>query len=113
MSIWPGSTAASSSRTAPPSRRKLAIGRDTHHGPDTLDAAAILLDLKLDTRAAQDALNAYLRTPQGGVASYPHAYVLLGDSLRAAGDRASAQKVYTAALALAHDYEPARKGASQ
>ena len=92
---------------------KLAISRDTHHGPDTLDAAAILLDLKLDPRASQDALNAYLKTPQQGVADYARSHVLLGDSLRAAGNTAAAQREYAAALALAHDYEPARKGAAQ
>ena len=91
---------------------KLAISRDIHHGPDSLDAAAILLDLKLDTRVAQDALRTYLQTPQSGVASYARAHVMLGESLRAAGDAAGAQKEFAAALALAHDYEPARKGVS-
>lgn len=92
---------------------KLAISHDPHHGPDTLDAAAILLALKQETRVAQDALRAYLKTPQTGVASYPRAHVLLGESLRADGDTAGAQKEFAAALALAHDYEPARKGAAQ
>jgi tetratricopeptide (TPR) repeat protein len=92
---------------------KLAISRDTHHDSDSLDAAAILFDLKLDTKVAHDALRAYLQTPQTGVAAYAHAHVMLGDSLRAAGDNAGAQKEYAAALALAHDYEPARKGAAQ
>ena len=92
---------------------KLAISRDTHHGPDSLDAAALLLDLKLETKAAQGALRAYLATPQSGVASYARAHVLLATSLRAGGDTAGAQKEFAAALALAHDYEAARKGASQ
>lgn len=92
---------------------KLAISHDPHHGPDTVDAAAILLDLKRDIRAAQDALRAYLKTPQTGVASFARAHVLLGESLRAGGDTAGAQREFDAALALAHDYEPARKGAAQ
>ena len=92
---------------------KLAISRDTHHASDTLDAASLLLDLKLETKAAQDALRAYLGTPQTGVASYARAHVLLGGSLRAVGDTGGAQKEFAAALALAHDYEPARKGAAQ
>jgi tetratricopeptide (TPR) repeat protein len=91
---------------------KLAISHDPRHGLDTLDAVAILLDLKLETKTAQDALRAYLATPQTGVAAYAHAHVLLGESLRTAGDTAGAQKEFTAALALAHDYEPARKGAA-
>ena len=92
---------------------KLALRHDAHHGPDSLDAATILLDLKLETSAAQDALRAYLQTPQSGVANYAKAHVLLGDSLRTAGDTAGAQKEYAAAVALAHDYERARKGAAQ
>ncbi len=92
---------------------KLAINHDPHHGPDTLDAVAILLDLKLETKAAQDALRGYLATPQPGIAAYPHAHVMLAESLRAAGDTAGAQKEFAAAMALAHDYEPARKGAAQ
>ncbi len=91
-----------------------AIQHDAHHGSDTLDAAALLLDLKLDVKAAQAGLRQYLATPQNdAVARYAKAHVLLGQSLQAGGDTAGAQKEFAAALALAHDYEPALKGMSK
>ncbi len=92
---------------------RLALTHDTHHGPDSLDAAAMLLELKHDTKAADDALRAYLKTPQNGVASYARAHVLLGNRLRSEGDTKGAQQEFSAALALAHDYEPARRGAGE
>jgi tetratricopeptide (TPR) repeat protein len=91
---------------------KLALAADTHHGPDTLDAAKILIDLQhpADTVAA---LRAYLNTPQDGVSAFAHAHVLLGNALKATGDTAGAQKEFVAALALAANYDAARKGAGQ
>lgn len=86
-----------------------ALQVDKDHGPDTLDAATLLLDLHRGTPAAQDGLRKYLATPQVGVAAYARAHVLLGDSLKSAGDTNAAQAEYNAALALAHDYEPARR----
>ena len=88
---------------------RLAIQRDSAHGPDTLDAVNVLIELKRDAKAVQAALRAYLATPQATVASYAKAHTLLGDSLQADGDTAGAQKEFAAALALAHEYEPARK----
>jgi hypothetical protein len=38
---------------------------------------------------------------------------LLGNSLKATGDASGAQKQFEAALALARDYEAARKGAAR
>ena len=90
-----------------------AIQVDKEHGPDTLDAAVLLIQMHRGIPAAQLGLRNYLATPQHGVAAYAHAHTLLGDSLKSAGDNDGAQKEYAAALALAHDYEPARKGAGK
>lgn len=92
---------------------RLAIERDAHHGPDTLDAVAILIELKRDPKSIQGGLRAYLNTPQTGVASYARAHTLLGNSLAAAGDTAGPGREYAAALALARTYEPARKAGGQ
>jgi len=88
---------------------KLAIQQDKKHGPDTLDAAAILIDLKTDPTVVQTALRAYLASPQSGVARYAKAHVLLGTSLQVSGDSAGAQREFSAAQALASRYEAARK----
>jgi tetratricopeptide (TPR) repeat protein len=88
---------------------KLAIERDTHHGPDTLDAAALLIDLKLNLPVAQTGLRGYLDAPQGELAQYAKAHVLLGKTLQLSGNDAAAQTEFAAALALAHDYPPALK----
>jgi tetratricopeptide (TPR) repeat protein len=91
---------------------RLAVQADKQHGPDTLDAASILIDLKRNPEA-QAALRSYLASPQDDVAAYARAHVSLGNSLKATGDASGAQKEFEAALALAHDYEAARKGAGQ
>ena len=90
---------------------KAAIKADAAHGPDSLDAAALLLDLKRDTSTAQAALRAYLAAPQTGVASYARAHALLGESLLASGDKSAADAEFAAALALAADYPRAKKDA--
>lgn len=90
-----------------------AIQADREHGPDTFDAALLLLEMHRNTAAAQTALRSYLATPQAGVAAYAHAHYLLGESLNASGDTAGAQTEYAAALALAREYEPARKAAGK
>ncbi len=93
---------------------RMAIEHDPHHGPDTLDAASILINLRLSQAAAQAGLRAYLSTPQSGaVARYAKAHVLLGQSLQVSGDAANAQKEFAAALALAHEYDAARKGSAR
>jgi len=90
-----------------------AIQVDKENGPDTLDAAILLIQMHRGIPAAQTGLRNYLATPQHNVAAYARAHTLLGDSLKSAGDNDEAQKEYAAALALAHDYEPARKGAGK
>ena len=93
---------------------KLAIAADKHHEGDTLDAAAILLELKRDTAAAEAALRDYIRTPQkSAVASTARAHTMLGNALLTHADRPAANAEFAAALALAHEYEPARKGAGR
>ncbi|SDF24571.1 tetratricopeptide repeat protein [Terriglobus roseus] len=90
-----------------------AIQIDKAHGPDTFDGAKLLLQMHRSVPVAQAALRSYLATPQEHVAAYAQAHVQLGDSLKESGDTDSAQKEYAAALALAHDYEPARKAAGK
>jgi len=90
-----------------------ALQADKEHGPDTLDAAEILLDMHRNVPAAQAALRSYLATPQQGIAQFAHAHMLLGDSLKATGDNNGAQKEYAAALSLAQNYAPARKAAGR
>ena len=92
---------------------RLALSHDPNHGPDSLDAAALLLDLKRDTKVAQDALRAYLGVPQPDVAQFARAHTLLAGSLKDSGDAAGATREYAAALSLASQYEPARKGAGR
>ena len=91
---------------------KLAVAADTHHGPDTLDAATILIDLK-HPADAEAGLRGYLSAPQTDVSAFAHAHVLLGNALKATGDTAGAQKEFAAALALAANYDAARKGAGR
>ena len=88
---------------------KAAIAADSGHGPDSLDAAALLLEIKRETPAAQAALRAYLGAPQTGVASFARAHTLLGESLHASGDKAAGDAEFSAALALAAEYPRARK----
>ncbi len=87
-----------------------AIAVDTKHGPDTLDAARILLEEKRSLPFAQKALHEYLGSPQESAVMYAaSAHVLLGQSLDASGDKAAAQAEYQAAHGLAKDYAAARK----
>jgi tetratricopeptide (TPR) repeat protein len=87
----------------------LALQADKLHGPDTLDAAALLLDIKRELPAAETGLRAYLAATQSGVAKYATAHVLLGNCLQATGDTAGAQREFAAAVALASQYDAARK----
>lgn len=89
---------------------KLALEHDPKHGPDTLDAADLLVGMKRYAPAAQAGLHSYLKAPQEKVASYAKAHVLLGQSLVDAGDRTGAKVEFQAALALAHEYEVAQQG---
>jgi tetratricopeptide (TPR) repeat protein len=87
----------------------LALQADMQHGPDTLDAAALLLDIKRELPAAEAGLRGYLAASQPGVAKYARAHFLLGSCLQARGDAAGAQKEFAAAVGLASQYDAARK----
>lgn len=89
---------------------RLALEHDQQHGPDTLDAAALLIGWQRDQPAAQAGLESYLHSPQKDVASYAKAHVLLAQSLSSTGDRTGAKLEFQAALALARDYAAARQG---
>lgn len=89
---------------------KLALEHDPKRGPDTLDAARLLVEMKRNAPVAQAALHSYLKAPQENVARYAKAHVLLGQSLQDAGDRTGAKVEFQAALALAHEYEAAQQG---
>lgn len=92
---------------------KQALEHDPRRGPDTLDATQVLIDMKRDAPAVQSALRGYLKAPQGNVASYAKANVLLAGSLSNSGDAAGAKAAYQAALSLARDYAPAKQGLGQ
>ncbi len=87
----------------------LAIQADRKHGPDTVDAAALLIDIHKNLAAAQAGLRSYLASAQTGTALFARAHFLLGNSLQATGDNAGAQSEYAAAVSLASHYDAARK----
>lgn len=88
----------------------LAIEKDEKRGPDSVDAARILLEMKRDLPVAQKALREYLAAPQATlVKPAAKVHTMLGQALAETGDHAGAQQQYTAALALARDYAPAKK----
>lgn len=91
-----------------------AIHRDTQHGPDSVDAANILVRLSRNVDVAQQAYRDYLASSQqsAGVPAF-RIHTLLGQTLLHQGDKAAAQKEFSAALALAHEYGPAREGMTQ
>ncbi len=88
----------------------LAIGKDTAHGPDTIDATETLLLMKRSLTVAQQSLFDYLAHDQRAtILPAAHVHTLLGEILTARGDNAAAQQQFQQAIALAADYEPARK----
>ena len=88
----------------------LAIQKDGAQGPDSLDAARILIDMKRNSGAAEKALRGYLAHAQvSPVARYARAHVMLGELLQRNNDSAGAQEQFRQALALAPDYDAARK----
>ena len=88
----------------------LAIEKDTAHGPDTVDAAQVLIDLKRNTDAAEKALRDFLAHDQVDlVMPAAKAHTMLGQLFQAGGDSAAAHEQFSQALALAADYDPARK----
>ena len=88
----------------------LAIEKDGARGPDSIDAARVLIELKRNRAAAEKALRGYLAHEQmSTVAQYPRVHVMLGQLLQQNGDSAGAQDQFSQALALAGDYNAARK----
>ena len=88
----------------------LAIERDGARGPDSIDAARILMDMKRNSAAAEKALRGYLAHEQvSPVPQYARAHFLLGQLLQGKGDTAGAQDQFKQALALAGQYAPAQK----
>ena len=88
----------------------LAIQKDTAHGPDTIDAAQVLLDLRSSPDLVERALRDYLSKDQlSTVTPAAKVHTMLGQVLLARGDALGAREQFTQALALAADYEPARK----
>ena len=88
----------------------LAIEKDGARGPDSIDAARLLIDIKRNSAAAEKALRGYLAHEQvSAVAQYARVHVILGQLLQQKGDAAGAQDQFTQSLALAADYSAARK----
>ncbi|WP_419806662.1 tetratricopeptide repeat protein [Terriglobus sp.] len=88
----------------------LAIQQDGARGPDSIDAARVLIDMKRNSAAAEKALRGYLAHEQvSAVAQYARAHVMLGQLLQQRGDNAGAEDQFKQALALAGDYSAARK----
>lgn len=88
----------------------LAIEKDGARGPDSIDAARVLMDLGRNSAAAEKALRGYLSHEQTStVAQYARAHVMLGKVLQKRGDNAGAQEQFEQALALASGYAAARK----
>lgn len=91
-----------------------AIRRDGNHAGDSIDAAQLLVNMNRNVDVAESAYRAYFTSPAMN-AGLPVFYVhtLLGESMAKRGDKSGAQKEFAAALALAHDYPRAKKGAGQ
>ena len=88
----------------------LAIEKDGARGPDSIDAARVLIDIKRNSAAAEKALRGYLAHEQvSTVAQYARVHVMLGQLLQQKGDSAGAQDQFGQALALAGDFTAARK----
>ena len=88
----------------------LAIGKDMAHGPDSVDAARLLIEIKRNLPVAEGALRGYLAHEQQSAATpFARVHVILGQLLQQRGDTAGAQQQFAQALELVPDYEPARK----
>ena len=89
---------------------RTAIERDGAHGADSVDAARLLLQMNREVPFAQDTLRRYLAAPHtSAVTPLARVHTWLGESLAASGNKPEADAQFAAALALAHDYAPARK----
>jgi Tfp pilus assembly protein PilF len=86
------------------------IATDRRKGPSLVDAASILTDAHRSPELAETLLRSYLSSSaKTDDAPAFKVHVQLGDLLAHDGDPAAAQREYTAALALASNYAPARK----
>jgi len=87
-----------------------AIDVDRAHGPALVDVASILAKLHTETDVAENVLRSYLASnAKTDAAPAFKAYVELGRLLEGDGDKQGAQTQFQTALALAHDYAPAKK----
>lgn len=87
-----------------------ALHRDIAHGPDTVDAAQVLIDIKRSLSVAETALRDFLAHEQpSAVLPAAKVHTMIGQLMQARGDTAGANGQYEQALALSADYEPARK----
>ncbi len=89
-----------------------ALASDPLHDGALVSAAGTLNAMKLEPQMAATMLRDYLSSPHK-TAEEPafEVYVTLGKLLSQQGDAAGASKAYSAALAMAHDYAPAKKAA--
>ena len=87
-----------------------ALEVDTAKDASLVDVASILYTMHREPQMAEHALREYLQSnAKSDAAPAFRAHYQLGQWLSADGDRASANKEYAAALALASNYAPARK----
>jgi tetratricopeptide (TPR) repeat protein len=87
-----------------------ALEADTAKDGSLLDVASILDTIHREPQMAQQALRDYLASnSKSDAAPAFRAHYQLGKLLAAAGDKPAAKSEYEAALALAANYEPARK----
>lgn len=87
-----------------------AVHQDRAHGPALVDAASILVAAHRDPHKAEDLLRQYLASPaKSESAPAFRVHVELGKLLAADGNKEAARQEYTAALALAANYAPAKK----
>jgi len=87
-----------------------AIDVDRAHGPALVDVASILARLHTQTDVAENILRSYLASnAKTDAAPAFKAYVELGHLLESDGDKQGAQAQFQTALALAHDYAPAKR----
>jgi tetratricopeptide (TPR) repeat protein len=86
------------------------IRADRRQDASLVDAASILMAMNRSPELAETLLREYLASPaKSDEAPAFKVHVQLGDILAHQGDTAAARREYTAAVALASNYAPARK----
>ena len=91
-----------------------ALDADPLHDGALASAAAVLYKMKQQPELAAKLFQLYLASPHKTEEEPAfQVYTTLGDLLLRTGDKTGAQKAFAAALALAHDYAPAQKGAGK